>query len=235
MKKAKILIVEDEKDIQELLQYNLEREGFHIIPTSSGEEALDILEKEIPHLIILDLMMPGIDGLETCRMIKQDSRLKNIPIIFLTAKSEELDIVIGLQLGADDYVTKPFSPRVLTARVKALLRRLSEKPASKDIRKFNDLVLDTVKHKVIYKGKTIELTMSEFNILEFLSRQPGRVFTRDQIVDNVWKEGKFIVDRAVDVHVRGLRKKLDKAADFVETVRGVGYRFKDLEDSDEDE
>ncbi|OGX08677.1 MAG: DNA-binding response regulator [Omnitrophica WOR_2 bacterium GWA2_47_8] len=231
--KTKILVVEDEKDIAELVEYNLNREGYHVIPVYDGETALETLEKEQPGLIILDLMLPGIDGLETCRIIKQDPKLKNIPIIFLTAKSEESDIIVGLQLGADDYVTKPFSPKILIARVKALLRRISEKIVLKDLRKFDDLVIDTKKYKVSYKGKPIELTMSEFNILEFLSRQPGRVFTRDQIVDKVWKDGKFIIDRAVDVHIRGLRKKLDKAADFVETVRGVGYRFKDSSECDE--
>lgn len=228
MKKAKILIVEDEKDIIELVQYNLEREGFHVVAASSGETAINLLDKESPDLIVLDLMLPGMDGLEVCRLVKEDPKSKNIPLIFLTAKGEESDVVVGLQLGADDYIAKPFSPKILIARIKALLRRLSERSVSNETRKFDNLLIDLVKHKITYKGKPVDLTMIEFNILEFLSRYPGRVFTRDQIMDKAWKEGKFIVDRAVDVHVRGLRKKLDKAADFVETVRGIGYRFKDL-------
>lgn len=230
MKKSKILIIEDEKDIAELVQYNLEREGFQVAAIHNGEDAIDLLQRETPELIILDLMLPGIDGLETCRLIKQDPRSQNIPVIFLTAKSEESDIVVGLQLGADDYITKPFSPKVLLARVRAVLRRAAEKTAPSDLRKFGNVTLDLTKHKVTASSKTIELTTIEFNILEFLSRYPGRVFTRDQIMDKVWKEGKFIVDRAVDVHIRGLRKKLSKDANLIETVRGVGYRFKDPED-----
>lgn len=230
MRKAKILMIEDDKDILELVHYNLEREGYHVIPTQSGEEALKMLAKETPELILLDLMLPGMDGLETCRLIKQDDKVKNVPLIMLTAKSEESDVVVGLQLGADDYVTKPFSPKVLLARIKAILRRSVDKPVTEETRAFGDLHINLPKHKVTYKNHAIELTTIEFNILEFLSRQPGRVFTRDQIMDKAWKEGKYIVDRAVDVHVRGLRKKLGKAADFVETVRGVGYRFRDLEE-----
>jgi two-component system, OmpR family, alkaline phosphatase synthesis response regulator PhoP len=228
MRKPKIFLVEDDRDIAELIQYNLEREGFDVASISSGEQALDRLDKEVPSLIILDLMLPGIDGLETCRLIKQEERTKNIPLIMLTAKSEESDIVVGLQLGADDYIAKPFSPKVLLARVKTVLRRASGKTAAADIKNFGHLIIDVPKHKVTFQGSPIELTTIEFNILEFLSRHPGRVFTRDQIMDSVWKEGKFIVDRAVDVHVRGLRKKLDGAADFIETVRGVGYRFKEI-------
>ncbi len=232
MPKAKILIVEDEKDLIELVRYNLEREGYKVFYAQSGEEALPIVEKESPDLIILDLMLPGIDGLETCRLIKQDPKTKNLPILILTAKSEEADIIVGLQLGADDYVTKPFSPKVLIARIKALLRRL-ETPISTDLRKIGDLIIDPTKHKITYRQKAIELTALEFDILEFLSRYPGRVFTRDQIMDRVWKEGKFIVDRTVDVHIRSLRKKMGKAFDWIETVRGVGYRFKELDEVNE--
>ena len=232
MRKAKVLIIEDEKDIIELVEYNLERDGYHVVAAKSGEEALNLLKTEKPNLIILDLMLPGMDGLEICRLIKQEGKGANIPIIMLTAKSEEADVVVGLQMGADDYVTKPFSPKVLLARIKAVLRRLSEKQHSDEVRTIGDLKIDTPKHKVIFKSKVIDLTTIEFNILEFLSRYPGRVFTRDQIMDGVWKDGKFIVDRAVDVHIRALRKKLGEAADLIETVRGVGYRFKDLEEYD---
>ena len=228
MSKSKILIIEDDKDITELVEYNLEREGFSVVSVTNSEEALNRLSKDLPNLIILDLMLPGIDGLETCRLIKQEIQLQNIPIIMLTAKSEESDVVVGLQLGGDDYITKPFSPKVLLARIKAVLRRGSGRTSNSAIKNFGELVIDSLKFRIIFQGKLIELTSIEFKILEFLSRSPGRVFTRDQIMDNVWKEGKFIVDRAVDVHVRGLRKKLNKAADFVETVRGIGYRFKEI-------
>ena len=230
MRKAKILIIEDEKDIIELVQYNLEREGYAVVSVNHGEEAVNIAKRTVPDLIVLDLMLPGVDGLEICRIWKQDAKTINIPIIMLTAKSEEADVVVGLQMGADDYVTKPFSPKVLLARIKAHLRRRSAKQVSDEVRTIGDLRIDMPRHKVTYQGKAIELTMIEFKILEFLSRHPGRVFTRDQIMDKVWSEGKFIVDRAVDVHVRGLRKKLKEAADLVETVRGVGYCFKELEE-----
>ena len=225
--KTRIFLIEDDKDIVELIQYNLEREGFEVAAIATGEEAINRLDKDIPNLIILDLMLPGIDGLETCRLIKQESKTKSIPIIMVTAKSEESDVIVGLQLGADDYITKPFSPRVLLARIKTVMRRASGKTVTTETKSYGDLTIDVPKHKVTFQGKPIELTTIEFNILEFLSRSPGRVFTRDQIMDGVWKDGKFIVDRAVDVHIRGLRKKLNKAADFVETVRGVGYRFKE--------
>lgn len=230
MRKAKILIVEDEKDILELVQYNLEKEGYFVIPAASGEQALELLKRDPVQLIILDLMLPGIDGLEICKMIKQEPKTQNIPIIMLTAKSEESDMVIGLQLGADDYITKPFSPKVLLARIKALLRRLHERQIPDEVREIADLIIDIPKHKVTYQKKVVDLTTIEFNILEFLSRHPGRVFSRDQIMDKAWTEGRFIIDRAVDVHVQSLRKKLKKGADLVETVRGVGYRFKDIED-----
>ncbi|MDP2652819.1 MAG: response regulator transcription factor [Candidatus Omnitrophota bacterium] len=233
MRKAKILIVEDEKDIAELVQYNLEREAYQVTAARTGEDGIKTLERDLPDLIILDLMLPGMDGLETCRLIKQDNKTKNIPIIMLTAKSEESDVIVGLQVGADDYVTKPFSPRVLLARIKALLRRSSEKPRPAEVRSIEDLVIDIPKHKVLWQGKPVDLTTIEFNILEFLSRHPGRVFSRDEIMDKVWKEGKYIIDRAVDVHIRGLRKKLQKAADYIETVRGVGYRFKDIHEGHE--
>lgn len=233
MKKSKILLVEDEKDIVELVQYNLEREGYQVIPVHTGEDAVALLQKNLPDLIVLDLMLPGMDGLETCRLIKQNDKFAHIPIIMLTAKSEEADMVVGLQMGADDYVTKPFSPKVLMARIKAIFRRAAGKKVSDEVRVLGDLKIDIPKHKISFKGKTIELTTIEFNIVEYLSRQPGRVFSRDQIMDNVWNEGKFIIDRAVDVHVRGLRKKMEEAADLIETVRGVGYRFKDLDEPNE--
>lgn len=234
MSKKKILVVEDDHDISELIQYNLDQDGYEVSAIYTGSSAVETAEKILPDLIILDLMLPELDGIEVFRFLKQSDITRDIPIIMLTAKGEESDVLVGLQLGADDYVTKPFSPKILLARVKTVLRRVSIGKTSdslaKDVRVFGDLKIDLIKHKVKYNGNLIELTSLEFNILEFLSRSPGRAYNRDQILDGVWKEGKYIVDRAVDVHIRGLRKKLGDAADFVETVRGIGYRFKEMED-----
>jgi phosphate regulon transcriptional regulator PhoB len=227
MKKAKVLVVDDEKDIIELVSYNLEKEGFKVISATAGEKALELVSSEEPEIIILDLMLPGIDGLDVCRELKRSDQTSSIPIIMLTAKGEESDIVIGLELGADDYITKPFSPRVLVARVKAVLRRLESKKEEEDIIRINQLSIDLVRHLVTYRGKTLTLTSTEFNLLILLAQNRGKVFTRDQILDKAWKEESFVVDRTVDVHVRRLRQKLGQASQFIETVRGVGYRFKD--------
>lgn len=229
MPKEKILVVEDERDIYELVSYNLQKEGYKVVCCDHGERAIEVIKKESPALVILDLMLPGIDGLEVCKVIKQDERTRDIPIIMLTAKSEETDVVVGLQIGADDYITKPFSPKILTARVKSILRRAEVREKKSEVRKIEHLTIDIPKHKAIYRDKHLVLTSIEFNILEFLARHPGRAFSRDQIMDNAWKEGKFVVDRAVDVHIRALRKKLGKGASLIETVRGIGYRFKEVE------
>ncbi len=233
MAKKRILIVEDDKDINELIRYNLEREGFDVISLYDGSQAFDVVATRKPDLVLLDLMLPECDGLEICRQIKEDSQTRKTPIIMITAKGTEADIVIGLSLGADDYLPKPFSPTVLLARIKAVFRRTGinvEEENVENVRKWDDLVLDIPKHKVTFKNKSIDFTSIEFDIFEFLSRTPGRVYTREQILDSVWQEGKYIVDRAVDVHIRGLRKKLGLAAqDYIETVRGVGYRFKETE------
>jgi len=233
MAKKKILVVEDDRDISELITYNLEREGYEIACLYDGSQAIDFVHKRKPDLIILDLMLPEVDGIEICRTLKSDGNTKHIPIIMLTAKSEEADVVVGLQMGADDYIPKPFSPKVLVARIKAISRRLVDMSFSvssaENVRVFGDFQMDLLKHKISYKNQEVKLTSIEFDIVEFLSRSPGRVWSREQILDNVWKEGKFIIDRAVDVHVRGLRKKLDKAGVYIETVRGVGYRFKDVD------
>jgi two-component system phosphate regulon response regulator PhoB len=233
MPKKKILVVEDDRDISELITYNLEREGYEIACLYDGSQAVDFVHKRKPELIILDLMLPEVDGIEICRQLKSDAATKHIPIVMLTAKSEEADVVVGLQMGADDYIPKPFSPKVLVARIKAITRRTADLQLSsgtaENSRSFGDLKMNLLKHKISFKGKEVKLTSIEFDIVEFLSRSPGRVWSREQILDNVWKEGKFIIDRAVDVHVRGLRKKLGVAQNFVETVRGVGYRFKDVE------
>ena len=230
--KYKVAVIEDDRDINELIAYNLQKEGFNVIRSLDGGQGLFLIQKERPDLVLLDLMLPGMDGLEICQALKQNGATKDIPIVMITAKGEESDVVVGLQMGADDYITKPFSLKVLLARVKMIFRRGKKAQSfgsSQSFRDFGAVVVDLLKHKVTVNGESVVFTAIEFAILEFLSRSPGRVYTRDQILDNVWKEGKFIIDRAVDVHVRGLRKKLGDAADFVETVRGVGYRFKEDE------
>ena len=225
MPKGRILIVDDEEDILSLVEYNLKKEGYRTIGVKTGEAALQLVEEETPDLIILDLMLPEMDGLEVCRILKSNENTSDIPIIMLTAKGEEADIVVGLEIGADDYVTKPFSPRVLLARTKALLRRKTKEPISKEIIQVENLVIDTGKYLVTIEGKPISLTSTEFNLLRFLAQHRGKVFTRNQLLDNVWKDETFVIDRTVDVHIRSLRKKLGSAANLIETVRGVGYRL----------
>jgi phosphate regulon transcriptional regulator PhoB len=227
MPKAKILVVDDEKDIVELVQYNLKKEGYGVISACDGERALDLVKKELPDLIVLDLMLPGMDGLEVCRTLKNDSRTSDIPVIMLTAKGEEADIVVGLELGADDYITKPFSVRQLLARVKTVLRRTSSAIQKKDLIKINDLVIDSTKYEVALEGKLFDLTSTEFKLLKCLAENPGRVFTRDQLLNRVWGDEAFIVDRTVDVHIRRLRKKLGRASDLIVTVRSIGYKFRE--------
>ncbi len=231
MSKEKILVVDDEKDIVELVQYNLEKEGYRISCAFSGEECLEFLKTELADLILLDLMLPEIDGLDVCKFLKNNPQTSHIPIIMLTAKGEETDIVLGLELGADDYITKPFKIRELLARVKAVLRRTKNNiPLSfkeKEIIKFNDLVIDSIKHQVTIKDQPLNLTSTEFKLLKFLASRPGKVFTREQLLNQVWAEDSFIVDRAVDVHIRRLRQKLLTASDYIITIRGVGYRFKE--------
>ncbi len=225
MSKEKLLLVDDEEDILTLLQYNLKKEGYRVISAKTGEDALHFVKEEEPDLVVLDLMLPEMDGLEVCRILKSDERTSDIPIIMLTAKGEEADIVVGLEMGADDYVTKPFSPRILLARIKALLRRKTKKLSPKEIIKVENLIIDTGKYLVTVEGSPISLTSTEFNLLRFLAQHRGKVFTRNQLLDNVWKDEAFVTDRTVDVHIRSLRKKLADAADLIETVRGVGYRL----------
>lgn len=231
MEKIKILVVEDEAPIQELLQFNLERNKYHVKVVDSGEDALAEADKFNPDLILLDIMLPGTDGLEVCKQLKSNAKTNPIPIIMLTALCEEADIVTGLELGADDYVTKPFSPRVLLARVKAALRRIStSKPASNDdLISIHGIVIDIPRHKVEFNGQDVTLTFTEFKVLQLLAGQPGRVFTRYQIVDAVHGDDYPVTDRSVDVQIVGLRKKLGTAGQFIETVRGIGYRFKEEE------
>ncbi len=228
MAKEKILVVDDEEDILELLRFNLSREGCQVFCASSGEEALRLVRSEIPDLIVLDLMLPGIDGLEVTRRLKSDPNTKHLPIVMLTAKGEEADIVTGLELGADDYVAKPFSPRILVARVKAVLRRkVKEAPEETSVIRIHDLIIDPRRHEVLVNGEPVVLTFTEFGILNYMARRPGWVFSRFQIVDAVKGEDYPVTDRSVDVQIVGLRKKLGPAGKYVETVRGVGYRFRE--------
>lgn len=226
MTQKQILIVEDEEDIQELLKYNLGKEDYQVHCVGSGEAGLQEARKMLPDLLILDLMLPEMNGLEVCRQLKNDSKTHPIPIIMLTAKGEESDIVLGLEMGADDYVTKPFSIQVFLSRVRAVLRRKQETESTESgILNFPDLQIHLGKHEVRVKEELVKLTYTEFMILEFLSRRPGWVFTRGQIVDAVRGDGYAITDRAVDFQIVGLRKKLGTASEHIETVRGVGYRF----------
>jgi len=227
MKKA-ILIVEDDDDIRELVSHSLSREGFSVRGAPTGIEALNSVKSASPDLIILDLMLPDIDGLEVCRRLKADVSTQTIPIVMLTAKTEDTDIVVGLELGADDYVTKPFSPRVLVARLKNVLRR-REAAADKAGEEIvvDELVIRLGKHEVVLEGTPLELTATEFEVLKFLAGRRGWVFTRSQIVETVRGDEYVVTDRAVDVQIAGLRKKLGKYGEYIETVRGVGYRFKE--------
>jgi len=228
MTKERILVVDDEEDILELVRFNLAREGYSVICTTSGEETLKIARKEHPDLIVLDLMLPGIDGLEVAKVLKNDPKTKDISIVMLTAKGEEPDIVTGLELGADDYVTKPFSPRILVARVRAVLRRkLQDEPKDKSVLRIRDLVIHSGRREVLVNDDPVQLTFTEFGILNFLAKRPGWVFTRSQIVDAVRGDDYPVTDRSVDVQIVGLRKKLGSAGKYIETVRGVGYRFKE--------
>ena len=230
MKKTKIVVVEDEADILEVIDYNLSKEGFDVSSSSDGLDGLAFVQKEIPDLVLLDLMLPGMDGIEICRTLKTDPATRSISIIMVTAKGEESDIVLGLGIGADDYVLKPFRPRELIARVKSVLRRggLKEE-ANQEIITIDGLVIDCHRHEVRLEGKKINLTAMEFKLLYFLASHPGRVFTREQILNNVSSEDAYIIDRNIDVHIRSIRKKLDKQRDLIETIHRVGYRFRDEE------
>ena len=227
MSKEKILIVDDEQDLVKLTRYNLEKEGYKVISAYNGEDALFLARREKPELIILDIMLPGIDGLEVCKKLKADPELANIAILMLTAKGEEIDITLGLKLGADDYITKPFSLKELIARVQAILRRVRTSATPKDYIEIDRLRIDTYKHEVTINGETIPLTLTEFKILQQLASKPGRVFTRDQLLDAVSGPETFVIDRTIDVHIVALRKKLKKYADRLITVRGIGYKFRE--------
>ena len=223
-----VLVVDDEENIRELVKYNLDQEGYRVTTVGSGEEALQCVRTNVPDLIILDLMLPGIDGLDVCRELKNDSKTAHIPVVMLTVKGEESDIVIGLELGADDYITKPFSPKILLARLKAVLRRRKSEPIGEtDVLTFGDLMIHPGRYEVLVQGKPIKLTSTEFRILHLMARRPGWVFTRYQIVDAARGEDAAVTDRSVDFHITSLRRKLGPCSDYIETVWGVGYRFKE--------
>jgi two-component system phosphate regulon response regulator PhoB len=228
-----VLVVEDEEDIRELVSYNLLKEGYQVAGVASGEDALAAVESKTPDLILLDIMLPGLDGLKVCRKLKENPEFESIPIVMLTAKGEEADIVAGLNMGADDYVTKPFSPKVLLARLQAVLRRAeanrdaSPEEQESETVEIRELMIHPGRHEVFVRRKPVELTATEFKLLHFLAQRPGWVFTRQQILDGVHGDNYAITDRAVDVQVVGLRRKLGTAGDYIETVRGVGYRFKE--------
>ena len=223
-----ILAVEDEEDLLELICFNLTKEGFQVKGVTSGEDALRLARTTSPDLLLLDLMLPGINGLDVCRMLKREPATQQMPIIIVTAKGEESDIVTGLELGADDYITKPFSPKVLLARVRAVLRRREAAPVEEaGTIRLHNLTIDAGRHKVAVDGQPVELTFTEFQILSLLARRAGWVFTRYQIVDAVRGEDYAVTERSVDVHLVALRKKLGTAGGHLETVRGVGYRFKE--------
>jgi two-component system phosphate regulon response regulator PhoB len=227
MAKPTVLVVDDEEDIRELVELNLSREGYTILSCQTGEQALEQAASKLPDAIILDLMLPGIDGLEVCRRLKADPRTRQIAVVMLTAKGEEADIVTGLELGADDYITKPFSGKVLAARVRRLLRKQRGEAEEREVIKIHELSIDPSRYEVLAGGKPVALTLTEFNILHTLARRPGRVFTRYQIVDSIHGDDYLVTDRAVDVQIVSLRRKLGVFAKYIDTVRGVGYRLVD--------
>jgi two-component system phosphate regulon response regulator PhoB len=222
---ATVLIVEDEQDVLDLLVYNLNKAGLKTIVARDGAAALQKARDTTPDLVVLDLMLPHVEGTDVCRQLKANPRTAAVPIIMLTAKAEETDRIVGLELGADDYVTKPFSPREVVLRIKKLLARAKGEATPAEVHKAGDLVVDTAKHAVTVKGKPVELTVLEFKLLATLMERRGRVQTRDRLLTDVWDYSGDVDTRTVDTHMRRLREKLGKAADLIETVRGVGYRF----------
>ena len=228
MSAVKITIIEDEEDIRHLVCYNLEKEGYTVASYESGEQGLSGIRSNPPDLVLLDLMLPGIDGMEVCRRLKQNAATREIPVIIISAKGEENDIIAGLERGADDYLSKPFSPKILLARIRTILRRVTQpQPGEDDNIQIDELILAPGKFSATLSGKPLELTAGDFRLLHFLASHRGWVYTRYQIVDAIRGEGYVVTERAIDVQVAGLRKKLGNYGHYIETVRGVGYRFKD--------
>jgi phosphate regulon transcriptional regulator PhoB len=226
----KILVIEDEPDIRKLVQYNLTQEHFNVVEAEDGEQALTLLQREKPNLVILDLMLPGLSGLELCKMLRQRSDTSRLPILMLTAKAGETDRIVGLEMGADDYLAKPFSPREMVARVRAILRRAESKPALETAVSYEKgpLKIDFSTYEVFVRGKPVKLTLKEFELLRFLVQNPSRVLNRDQLLDRVWGGETFVTPRTVDVHIRRLRKAIekdDRKPKWILTVRGVGYKL----------
>ena len=227
MARKTILVIEDEPDILELIQFNLESDGFKVVTSRTGEEGHRLAGELAPDLIVLDLMLPDISGVEVCRLLRQEAKTRDVPIIMATARDSESDVVLGLEVGADDYITKPFSVRELSARIRAVLRR-SQAPVSEapgQIVRAGPLQLDPARHEARIHGQAVELTLAEFRLLTALAGAPGRVFTRDQLLDRITGGQATIIDRNVDVHIRALRRKLGSEVDLISTVRGVGYKF----------
>ncbi len=223
-----ILVVDDEADLVELVSYNLNKEGFTVDSASGGEAALTKMRKDKYDLVILDLMLPGIQGIELCRILRNDPKSAGLPIIMLTAKGEEVDRILGLEMGADDYITKPFSPRELVARVRAVLRRSTEKPLTEKILKIGELEIDRERYTVSSKGKPIKLSATEFKLLLFLAERKGKVFSRGQLLDAIWRDEAFVEPRTVDVHIRRLRSHIEEDPAnprYIKTMRGIGYLF----------
>jgi phosphate regulon transcriptional regulator PhoB len=226
----KILVVDDEKDIVDLITYNLEQERFSVIKAYDGQSALDLIQAKMPDLVILDLMLPGIRGLEVCRSVRQNKKTERLPIIMLTARSDDLDKILGLEMGADDYVTKPFNVKELIARIRAVMRRMENRPAedTADIFDFKGLFIDYHSYEVHLHGRKLDLGPTEIKLLWFLTRHPGRVYSRDQLLDHVWGDEAFVEPRTVDVHISRLRSLIEQDKEnpqFIFTIRGIGYKF----------
>lgn len=226
MAKEHILIIEDDRSLSEVLSYNIEQAGYTVSVARDGQDGLNKAQHKIPDLIVLDLMLPVIDGLEVCRRLRANPSMRDVFIVMLTAKSEETDQVVGLAMGADDYVTKPFSVKVLLERVKALLRRRTMKSDDRDVAASQGIIIDRIRHCATVDDQPVELTRSEFALLDTLIRQPGRAFTRTELIDDALGDA-LVLERTIDVHIRAIRKKLGSCAELIETVRGVGYRFRD--------
>jgi two-component system phosphate regulon response regulator PhoB len=231
MPRTRILIIEDERALTDVLSYNLQREGYETLVAHDGQEGLRKAQTLLPDLIILDLMLPTLGGLEICREVRAGERTRDIPILMLTAKAEETDQVVGFSLGADDYVTKPFSVKVLLQRIKALQRRLDGSSEPSDVVEHLGVRIDRVRHRASVEGKEMDVTPTEFKLLECLLRQPGRAFSRPQLMDAAIGGGSIVLERTIDVHIKSLRRKMGRAAEYIETVRGVGYRFRETEES----
>jgi two-component system, OmpR family, alkaline phosphatase synthesis response regulator PhoP len=228
MSKGNVLVIDDERDLIELIRYNFEKEGFRVIGAGDGESGLSMAASENPDLIVIDLMLPGMDGLEVCRKLRSESITSHIPIVMLTAKSSESDRIVGLELGADDYVTKPFSPRELGARVKALLRRSSSfHPQLTTVIRQGDLTIDPASHQVCCGDRKIDLTATEYRLLQFLASRPGFVYSRSALIDGALGSDVTVLERTIDVHIMSLRRKLGECGEWIETIRGFGYKFRE--------